>query len=403
MQSQRAAWNSVHWLILSIATSGWAAVAAPVSLFDGRTLNGWDVLTCEAEVQDGAILLKAGNGLVQSSKKYRDFVLAFEWKALRDDNWDSGVYFRYDEVPAGRPWPQRYQVNLRQGMEGNLDALPAGNNAVPTKAREWNRFELTVRGPTASLRVNGQAAWQVDGLAELDSHIALQAEVPGGGQFLFRDIQLTELTGRAEVTDMQQDLPLVFSEDFEQGTSRWETTDDKAWEIRDYDGNKAFGLNRRVSDYQPQYRSPHNIALIEDLEVRDFDVQLRVRSTLDTGGHRDCCIFFGYQSPTQFYYVHLGASPDPNSGQIMIVNNAPRTPITNNTNPTPWDDKWHLVKVVRRVEAGTIDIYFDDMTNPLMTATDKTFGKGRIGIGSFDDMNDFDEIRVFAEVSPRAP
>jgi hypothetical protein len=209
MQLQHAASKSLHCLILSIATAGWVAAAEPVSLFDGRTLNGWNILTCEAEVQEGAILLKAGDGLVQSAKKYRDFILQFEWKALREDNWDSGVYFRYDEVPAGRPWPQRYQVNLRKGMEGNLDALPAGKNSVPTKAREWNRFELTVRGPTASLRVNDQLAWQVDGLAELDSHIALQAEVPGGGQFLFRNIQITELTGQtAHTTDTHQDLPL---------------------------------------------------------------------------------------------------------------------------------------------------------------------------------------------------
>ena len=26
---------------------------------------------------------------------------------------------------------------------------------------------------------------------------------------------------------------------------------------------------------------------------------------------------------------------------------------------------------------------------------DKTYGKGRIGIGSFDDMNDFDNIKLY--------
>ena len=83
----------------------------------------------------------------------------------------------------------------RKGMEGNLDSLAAGKNPVATKAGDWNRFELTVRGATASLTVNGQRAWQVDGLEELDSYISLQAEVPGGGQFLFRNIRLTELKG----------------------------------------------------------------------------------------------------------------------------------------------------------------------------------------------------------------
>jgi hypothetical protein len=162
-------------------------------LFDGKTLDGWDVLTCEATVENGAILLKAGNGLVQAKKQYRDFVLELEWKALKPDNWDSGIYFRYEQVPAGRPWPPRYQVNLRKGMEGDLDAIKEAKNKVPTKPGEWNSFQLTVRGDTAALRVNGQPAWQVQGIQTPCGHLALQAEIPGGGQFLFRNIRITEL------------------------------------------------------------------------------------------------------------------------------------------------------------------------------------------------------------------
>ncbi len=30
-----------------------------------------------------------------------------------------------------------------------------------------------------------------------------------------------------------------------------------------------------------------------------------------------------------------------------------------------------------------------------MSIIDKSFGKGRIGIGSFDDMNDFDNIKLY--------
>ncbi|NLF72846.1 MAG: DUF1080 domain-containing protein [Candidatus Anammoximicrobium sp.] len=181
---------------LVVAVAVGAVAAEPAALFDGRTLDGWDVIACESVVQDGAILLKSGNGMVQTKKKYRDFALQFEWKALKEDRWDSGVYFRYDAVPAGRPWPRRYQVNLRKGMEGDLDGFPAGKNTVAIKAGDWNRFELTVRGATAALTVNGQPAWRVDGLEMRDSHIALQAEVPGGGQFLFRQIRLIELDGR---------------------------------------------------------------------------------------------------------------------------------------------------------------------------------------------------------------
>ena len=190
-------------------------------------------------------------------------------------------------------------------------------------------------------------------------------------------------------------MPLVFSEDFEHGSQRWETTDDTAWTLNKDGDNQVFGLNRRTSNYQPKYRSPHNIALIKDIELTDFVLIYKVKSTNDTGGHRDCCTFFCYQDPTHFYYVHLGAVPDPHSGQIMIVNDAPRVALTENKKKVAWDDQWHTVKVIRDSRAGSIEVYFDDMQKPHMKIIDKTFGKGRIGIGSFDDMNDFDDVKLY--------
>lgn len=192
-------------------------------------------------------------------------------------------------------------------------------------------------------------------------------------------------------------LPLVFSEDFEQGRNHWEVTDEKSWTHREVDGNHVFGINRRESDYKTKVRSPYHIALVKDLELADFVITFRVRSTKDTGNHRDCCVFFNHQDAENFYYVHLGAKPDPHSGQIMIVKGAPRTALTKNEKLTPWNDDWHQVKVVRDSQSGSIEIYFDDMKTPHMTANDKTFGKGRIGIGSFDDMNDFDDVRIYGK------
>jgi len=165
-----------------------------VALFDGKSLNGWTVLKCEATVDNGEILIVKGNGLVQTEKKYGDFILEFEWKPLRDKKWDSGVYFRYDSVPPNRPWPARYQANLMQGLEGNVSDLPGAESKGLIKPGEWNRFKLTVRGANAALEINGAPAWQADGLGEpAEGYIALQAEVPGGGQHRFRSIYLTEL------------------------------------------------------------------------------------------------------------------------------------------------------------------------------------------------------------------
>lgn len=199
-------------------------------------------------------------------------------------------------------------------------------------------------------------------------------------------------TGVLAAEDLAK-LPVVFTEDFEKGHKRWDTTDPTSWTHRKVDGNQVFGINRRSSKYRPKVRSPHHIALMKGVEVADFVLTFRVKSTKDTGGHRDCCVFFNWQNAQNFYYVHLGARPDPHSGQIMIVKNAPRKAMTTNKNLTPWkNETWHRVKLVRDSKAGTITVYFDDLKKPHMQVTDKTFGKGRIGIGSFDDMNDFDDV-----------
>jgi hypothetical protein len=42
--------------------------------------------------------------------------------------------------------------------------------------------------------MNGKPAWTAEGLENpAPGYIALQAEVPGGGQFRFRNIYITEL------------------------------------------------------------------------------------------------------------------------------------------------------------------------------------------------------------------
>ena len=189
----------------------------------------------------------------------------------------------------------------------------------------------------------------------------------------------------------------LFQENFESGISGWELMDPDTWNLKKSVGSTTFEIVSRESAYQPKVRSPLHMAIVKDVEVGDFSMTFRVRSTKDTGAHRDCCVFFGYQDPTHFYYVHLGAKPDPASGQIMIVNDAPRRPLTTNEKLIPWDDQWHAVKLERNVKSGSVAIFFDNMGHPIMEANDTTFGRGRFGIGSFDDMNEFDDINVFAK------
>jgi hypothetical protein len=164
-----------------------------VSLFDGKTMDGWKIINCEAEVQDGAMLLKSGNGVVRPEKIYRDFILELEYKALKEGRYDSGIYVRCKDPSGTFPWPRVWQVNLRWDQEGDMTDLKGARSKGLVKPNEWNQVRLQVVGTTVELHLNGQPAWKADGLKDPEGFIALQAEVPQGGQFLFRNIRVAEL------------------------------------------------------------------------------------------------------------------------------------------------------------------------------------------------------------------
>lgn len=206
-----------------------------------------------------------------------------------------------------------------------------------------------------------------------------------------------ESSDEPEPNNSQEQMPLLFEDDFENGLGKWDVVDSESWALQEHGKGKSLSITRRKSEYEPKVRSPRHIALMKDIQAEDFVLTFKVKSTKDTGNHRDCCVFFDYQNASNYYYVHLGAKPDPHSGQIMIVKDAPRLALTKNKKKTPWTNEWHDVKLVRDSKKGTIEIYFDDMTKPHMSVNDKTLGKGRIGIGSFDDMNAFDQVELRGE------
>lgn len=192
-------------------------------------------------------------------------------------------------------------------------------------------------------------------------------------------------------------LPLVFEEDFEKGAERWEPTDAAAWKVADDEGSKVFSLFTG-SKYEPAVRSPKNIAWIKELNVGDCVIEVRMKQTGREYGHRDMCVFLGGQDATHFYYVHMATKADEHANSIFLVDNKPRVSIAKErTDGTDWATGYHTVRVTRDLHAGTIEVFFDDMTKPIMTTVDKTFGAGRIGFGSFDDTGNIDNVRVWGK------
>jgi len=192
-------------------------------------------------------------------------------------------------------------------------------------------------------------------------------------------------------------LPLVYEDDFSGGRDRWVATDDGAWKIKEDEGNPVLALVRS-SNYEPPVRSPLSIARIKELEVRDFVLEARMKQTGKEYGHRDLCIFFGYNDPSHFYYVHIATKADDHANSIFLVNGAPRVSIAKErTSGTDWGTGWHDVRVERRVDSGSIRVFFDDMETPIMVAEDTTFVSGGLGFGSFDDVGVFDDVRIWGE------
>jgi hypothetical protein len=226
-------------------------------LFNGRDMQSWIVTGCHAEVQEGALVLVDGNGLVRSLHTYDDFELDLEWRARKKDAWDSGIYFRAALPPQGRPWPARYQVNLAAGREGEVRNFEGTARSDLVKPGQWNRFVLRVVGRRASLEINGKPAWEIDSIEEPEGYVGLQAEVPSGGQVEFRNIIIRELAHQS----------LFNGQDLE----GWEPADAQA------------GTCWRVEDGLLACTGSEGTFLRSREQFGDFDLRLEYR--LEPGGN----------------------------------------------------------------------------------------------------------------------
>jgi hypothetical protein len=201
------------------------------------------------------------------------------------------------------------------------------------------------------------------------------------------------LVADEKAADSSRDWPVIFKDDFETDPfPRWEPAAKEAWKHEDTDHSKVFHQFQDVRVKTP-VRSPFNRNVAKDVIVGDFQFDVDFQTTKESYPHRSLCLFFGYQDPAHMYYVHFGQRTDDHANNIFIVNDKDRVKIsTKTTEGTPWNEKWHHARIIRTVDDGKIDVYFDDMTTPVMTAVDKTFTWGQIGIGSFDDTGRFDNL-----------
>ena len=216
--------------------------------------------------------------------------------------------------------------------------------------------------------------------------------------FPFGVLLIGMLAAHAAETNVPAGYKLLYEQKFDKADviKGFAMTDPAAWRIADTNGQRALELVQQ-SKYKPTVRSPVNIALIADKVFTDFILEVDLVQTGREYGHRDMCLFYGVQNPTNFYYTHIATAADPNAHNVFIVKNAPRTNIAKETTKgVNWGlNVWHKVRLERDTKAGAIRVYFDDLSKPIMIAEDKNFASGYIGFGSFDDTGMIDNIRIW--------
>jgi hypothetical protein len=197
-------------------------------------------------------------------------------------------------------------------------------------------------------------------------------------------------------------LPLLASSDFEDATaSGWKPNQPPDWRVTENDGSLAYELT--APGPQGQVRAPSSWSLLAGEDVSSFVFTGRLKCKADTANpQRDICIFFHFQDPTHFYYVHFSASSDGFHNIIGLVNGADRVKV--NSEPPGesvfrlTDTAWHNFKVTCDAATGKIQAYLDDMETPILTAVNRTLGHGLVGVGSFDDTGYFDDIKLWGDL-----
>jgi hypothetical protein len=204
----------------------------------------------------------------------------------------------------------------------------------------------------------------------------------------------------AAAADLPAGYKLLYEQKFDSESSlkQFQMTDPNAWKwVTTEDGHGGSMELFQQSNYKPIVRSPVNIALIADKVFTDFIVEVEMIQTGKEYGHRDMCIFYGFQSPTNFYYTHIATAADPHAHNCFIVDGAPRENFAKEiTKGVNWGlNIWHKLRIERTVKDGTIKVYFDDMSKPIMLAQNDKFKWGAIGFGSFDDTGRIDNIKIW--------
>ena len=156
--------------VLTVALSATAFGAEPgfVSLFDGKTLAGWQIVGQKGSgyaVENDVLVCPAdGGGNLFTTREYANFILRFEFRLFEGSNNGIGIRapLEGDAAYAGMEiqilddGAARYQGKLKPAQyHGSIyDVVPA-KQGFKKPTGEWNSEEITAKGRLIIVVLNG--------------------------------------------------------------------------------------------------------------------------------------------------------------------------------------------------------------------------------------------------------
>jgi hypothetical protein len=183
-----------------------------VSLFDGKTLDGWEGDTKVWRVEDGVI--KGGsmegnkqNEFLATKTSYKDFVLKLEYKLVGKEGFiNSGVQIRSKRIDKPANEMKGYQADIGVGWTGSLYDESRRNKVMAKadaelikkteKLGDWNTYEIRCEGPRVVLKLNGVQTidyTEEDKTLEQEGLIGLQIHGGAKSEVSFRNITIEVL------------------------------------------------------------------------------------------------------------------------------------------------------------------------------------------------------------------
>jgi hypothetical protein len=135
------------------------------SIFNGKDFAGWTGPVASYQVQDGAIMCKPGQGgVIFTEEEYADFVVRLEFKLPEGGN--NGLAIRYPgegnaaysgmcELQVLDTEHPRYKTIDPRQAHGSIYGMVAAHRGYLRPTGEWNYQQVTVKGSTIVVELNG--------------------------------------------------------------------------------------------------------------------------------------------------------------------------------------------------------------------------------------------------------